>query len=365
LSRLGFSFENHSVVFIIGIFHPEDFKMNRLLIAFLVFIVSAGMIRAQDPPPPPDYKGPVSKTPAGPAVPRQISGGVLNGKATSLPKPSYPPAARAVGASGAVSVQVLIDENGDVISAAAVSGHPLLRAAAVEAARGAKFAPTQLNGSPVKVSGVITYNFVAALSPSGLGFMVMFAERSGSFIYHTSPAALASQLPADWVEEKEILNSLSYEEPAIGEKPEPKPPAQPAPMEQKESNKQKFTIKGDINYSAASAGKPEKLDAKSIAAVANLHVMLEKRMAVNDRTAWNYEVGRALGALLVDAEDGSKLASHVAKIESIVERAPESVSQTTLSNLKTFLASARAGSTKDETPADLKYQVEQLANLRY
>jgi periplasmic protein TonB len=101
------------------------------------------------PPPPPVKK-----------VPKQISGGVLNGKATSLPKPPYPPAARAVRASGAVTVQVLIDESGAVVSASAVSGHPLLRAAAVQAARGARFSPTQLSGQPVKVSGVITYNFV-------------------------------------------------------------------------------------------------------------------------------------------------------------------------------------------------------------
>lgn len=94
-------------------------------------------------------------------VPKQISGGVLNGKAISLPRPPYPPAAKAVRASGAVSVQVLVDEKGDVVSASAVSGHPLLRAAATSAAREAKFSPTFLSGQPVKVSGVITYNFVA------------------------------------------------------------------------------------------------------------------------------------------------------------------------------------------------------------
>lgn len=93
-------------------------------------------------------------------APKTVSGGVLNGKATSLPKPAYPPAARAVRASGAVSVQVLISEAGSVISANAVSGHPLLRAAAEGAARGARFSPTLLSGQAVKVSGVITYNFV-------------------------------------------------------------------------------------------------------------------------------------------------------------------------------------------------------------
>lgn len=106
-----------------------------------------------DDPPPPEVK------PTPPRAP--ISGGVLNGKAISLPKPSYPPIARAAHASGTVAVQVTIDENGNVISAHAVSGHPLLQAVAVAAARGAKFSPTKLSGQPVKVTGVITYNFVA------------------------------------------------------------------------------------------------------------------------------------------------------------------------------------------------------------
>ena len=107
---------------------------------------------AEEPPPPPPKPTP-------PRAP--ISGGVLNGKAISLPKPAYPPIARQAHAAGTVVVQVTIDENGSVISASAVSGHPLLRAVAVAAARGARFSPTKLSGQPVKVTGVITYNFVA------------------------------------------------------------------------------------------------------------------------------------------------------------------------------------------------------------
>ncbi len=100
--------------------------------------------------------------PPAPAPPRApISGGVLNGKAISLPKPAYPPIARQAHASGTVVVQVTIDENGNVISARAISGHPLLLAVSVGAARGARFSPTKLSGQPVKVTGVITYNFVA------------------------------------------------------------------------------------------------------------------------------------------------------------------------------------------------------------
>jgi TonB family protein len=88
-----------------------------------------------------------------------ISGGVLNGKAISLPAPEYPAIAKQAKASGTVVVQVTVDENGSVIVARAVSGHPLLQAASVAAARQAKFSPTLLMGEPVKVSGVIVYNF--------------------------------------------------------------------------------------------------------------------------------------------------------------------------------------------------------------
>ncbi len=90
-----------------------------------------------------------------------ISGGVLNGKALSLPRPDYPMIAREAHASGTVVVQVTIDESGEIVAAHAISGHPLLQAASVKAARRAKFTPTKLCGEPVKVTGVITYNFVA------------------------------------------------------------------------------------------------------------------------------------------------------------------------------------------------------------
>ncbi|MCM3872587.1 MAG: TonB family protein [Pyrinomonadaceae bacterium] len=90
---------------------------------------------------------------------KPVSAGVLNGKAITLPKPPYPPIAKQAGASGTVVVEVTVDEEGNVVTARAVSGHPLLQAASVAAARGAKFSPTKINGKPVKVTGVITYTF--------------------------------------------------------------------------------------------------------------------------------------------------------------------------------------------------------------
>jgi len=117
-------------------------------------VTAPARVQIADEPPPPE-----APKPTPPRAP--ISGGVLNGKAISLPKPAYPPIARAAHASGTVVVQVTIDENGNVIAAHAVSGHPLLQGAAVGAARQARFSPTKLSGQPVKVTGVIQYNFVA------------------------------------------------------------------------------------------------------------------------------------------------------------------------------------------------------------
>lgn len=92
-------------------------------------------------------------------MPKQVSGGIVNGKATNLVKPIYPDEAKAAQASGAVHVQVTIDERGNVVSAQAISGDALLRAASEDAARASKFLPTLLKGVPVKVTGVIVYNF--------------------------------------------------------------------------------------------------------------------------------------------------------------------------------------------------------------
>jgi TonB family protein len=89
------------------------------------------------------------------------SGGVLNGKAISLPKPSFPPEARQLRASGIVRVQVTIDETGKVIDAKVLCGHPVFAKPSEEAARKARFTATKLSGQPVKVTGIILYSFIA------------------------------------------------------------------------------------------------------------------------------------------------------------------------------------------------------------
>jgi TonB family protein len=114
-------------------------------------VPSRQVIPVDDQPPPP---------PEPPKPPKVVSKGVITGLATYLPKPLYTEIAKRARAQGSVSVQVLIDESGRVVSAKALSGSPFLTVEAQKAAMQAHFAPTLLSNQPVKVSGIITYNFV-------------------------------------------------------------------------------------------------------------------------------------------------------------------------------------------------------------
>ena len=157
-------------------------------------------------------------------TPKLINGGVINGKAVSLPKPEYPASAQAVRASGTVNVQVTIDEQGNIISASAVSGHPLLRQAAEQAARQAIFKPTLLSGQPVKVSGVIVYNFVPSKPVEedapiwAFGMFLSFLQVTDSALINelgdekelsSVLADMANDIPAELSAEKPVFDKLA------------------------------------------------------------------------------------------------------------------------------------------------------------
>lgn len=112
---------------------------------------SSNVVVPIETPPPPPVQIP---------VPKVLRKTVINGDAEFLPKPPYPEMAKQLKLQGVVNVQVLVDEFGRVVSAKAVSGHALFVREAQRAALQARFAPTLLGDQPVKVSGVITYNFV-------------------------------------------------------------------------------------------------------------------------------------------------------------------------------------------------------------
>jgi len=123
---------------------------------------------SQYPSPPssivPGAQGQVETPPAAPPPPlpqepEKVSEGVLQGRAITRVNPVYPPSARKMNATGTVEVEVTISEKGLVVDATAISGHFALRSAAVEAARKWVFNPTIFSGVPVRIKGVLTFNF--------------------------------------------------------------------------------------------------------------------------------------------------------------------------------------------------------------
>ncbi|MGE0887446.1 MAG: energy transducer TonB [Blastocatellales bacterium] len=80
-------------------------------------------------------------------------------KAKERPLPSYPPIAKAVRAESSVIVEILVSKGGEVICARSLSGHPLLREAAVAAVLKWKFEPIEASGDSTGAVGTVSINF--------------------------------------------------------------------------------------------------------------------------------------------------------------------------------------------------------------
>jgi periplasmic protein TonB len=102
----------------------------------------------------------VSVAPArAPIGPVHVSTGVLQGMLIAPIRPIYPNIARAAHVEGTVVVEAIISRTGTIESLHAVSGSPMLRGAAIEAIRAARYRPFELNGEPTEVQTTITVNF--------------------------------------------------------------------------------------------------------------------------------------------------------------------------------------------------------------
>jgi protein TonB len=115
--------------------------------------------RQPEPPQPEKKKEEPAQPQPQPRTQVVRSGGVLQGTAIRRVNPVYPPLARCARVSGVVVVEVVVDQTGNVTSARALSGHALLREAAVASATQWKWNPTLLSRVPVQVVGTITFNF--------------------------------------------------------------------------------------------------------------------------------------------------------------------------------------------------------------
>lgn len=145
------------------------------------------------------------------------------GKALEMPKPKFPPTAKALGISGQVNVFVTIDENGRVIAAVAKSGSPLLAAAAVEAAKLATFTPTILDGKAVRVKATVAYNFIRSPNWEKIGLSLgsiesqipVFGDDDTESDFISKELGELKNELADILQEKDIKNKARLAAKAI------------------------------------------------------------------------------------------------------------------------------------------------------
>ena len=288
---------------------------------------------------------------------KQVSGGVLNGKATALAKPQYPAAARAVKAEGAVSVQVLIDENGNIESATAVSGHPLLRQAAETAARESKFSPTMLQGQPIKVSGIIVYNFIGDMNWLQVGYNLTKAENTDTSATDIRAGAIRSKIPAEWTAERELAVTLMN-----GSKANSAAPVQPNPTQELTEKSKVKVIQGESNATggtlraeifAPSAGR-QTFVSKEIAS--ELKTSLQNRLSGDEVSKWHFSLGSALAA--ADFENEAKTRNLISTLNDLRESAPANAPLSVKETLEKF----RDFSQKTEFNEAEKLKIQALIN---
>ena len=289
----------------------------------------------------------------GQEIPKSINGGVLNGKAVSLPKPPYPAAARQANASGAVSVKVTIDEEGNVTNAEAVSGHPLLRAAAVEAATQAKFSPTRLSGQPVKVSGTIVYNFMTT-PPAGamrdswydLGNMIAGLDHIPTLRFY-QPQMIAAMIPVDWVEEQAQIKRLDAIRTAELEGGAAEKPVERIISETPPDAKNGRVGMTVIN-SSASPGQKASPEARAIGQ--SLISSIRGRLGSQPVDLWKFDLGVAFCRALLDADSrqADKRSAGVDPFRDFVKNAPPDISPDLIAELNVMADAMEKGIFTDE-----------------
>jgi TonB family protein len=294
---------------------------------------------------------------------KTISGGVLNGKAKSLAKPAYPAAARAVKAEGAVSVQILIDEEGNVVTATAVSGHPLLRQAAEQAALNSKFAPTTLSGQPVKVSGVVVYNFIASGNSENwvkVGYDLATFEKL-STVNSFSLNALSAKIPSEWTTESEQVKQLQSF--AVTLNPPPataeKRGAEVSKIEESKTETIEKTADGAVVKKMTvirRAEPPPFASPEQIAVVQSLTSALQGRLGGDPKAAWQFNFGIALGRAFSNIGKQNDPQMLVESLRQQINAAPDDIAPEYLENARKIVTILEA---KDRTPE----QREQIGQL--
>ncbi len=304
---------------------------------------------------------------------KTITGGVVNGKALSLPAPAYPLAAKIVRAGGLVQIQVLIDEEGNVISANAVSGHPMLRSVSEQAALKSKFKPTLLEGNPVKVSGIISYVYSIPMSFIEVGYELARVEKFVANADNFPAFRIENYLPKDWIQEREDVKKIGdYFKAKEFEKTAP--PHDPEKSKSVEEEKQTndadivktapglrvLTRVGANSSGISRSDSPTMSDFKTFNSSEfsqNLQPKIQNRLSSDEKNLWYFNLGKTLGNISAEIEDAEKMQKNVVELKKLIENTPLNVSQQVIKQVANFYRMS-------QQPFSAEQKTELLSRIR-
>ncbi|HVE58612.1 MAG TPA: TonB family protein [Pyrinomonadaceae bacterium] len=304
-----------------------NFRVGLFLLLSL-FIIGAGNAFSQNP-------APVLKDNTTEAEEVYKIGDVrgnIKRKAVLLPKPSFPREALEAGADGIVKVEVVIDAQGNVVSAKALAGHPLLFASAEETARRTKFRSVEPADENAKETGVITYNF--AIEKAGwtkIAYDLAAIQKAPTLRPFNVPR-IAKAFDPEWTGEREILDKLAEMRRVEIETQNPVSD-KPVFVRQPDPNQggaMQSSIKAEIQLPVRNPPTGER-----IALAQNLTASLQSRLANDEANLWRFNLGIDLAKTFEIARSSPNEAQSAAQIlKQAAENAPAGISVESLTALR-------------------------------
>lgn len=257
--------------------------------------------------------------------------GTVKTKAVYLPKPLYPDEARRAGVEGTVRVQISIDEQGNVTNAVSLSGSVLLTGVAEGAARRSKFRILRdTTGQAIKAAGVMVYSFeIKKAGWSKIGYdLNLLKQMPVSMI---SIPAISKAIDPGWTIEKELFAKL--EEIRQGA---PDPPEKPFPVFVS-SGVNKYPNEIAVQSQTMVVTPPQRATPDQAVIVQNLISGLRGRLANDELSSWQFDLGLNLGDAFQSYRDPRQRGEAARIVTGFIEIRPKSASVEVLEALQSLL----------------------------
>jgi TonB family protein len=288
--------------------------------------------------------------------------GNIRRKAVFLPKPPYPPGVLEAGADGTVRVEIVIDAEGSVVSAKAISGHPLLYETAETTALKTKFRRAAAADPNFKETGVIVYSF--AIERAGwlrIGYDLAVIQKAPTlrpFIV----SRVAKAFEADWKGELELLGKLAemrrIEMQTDNAVPEDKP-VFVRKTDPSQKGARQSSISAEIKIPV-----PNPPTGERIAVAQNLTANLQSRLAGNESDLWKFNLGVNLVKTLEMFRNPTENRAAAEILRQFADSAPSDISPETLTALREVIEFYESGRRSVESRAGITKSLGVLLNSK-